>query len=309
MVSVSRFSTAATTVLEYARSANQRFHSRNYRWRYNRNGIDVFEEDWDTLVILDGCRYDTFARYEDLPGELEKRESRGSMTVEFLRGNVAGRELTDTVYVTANGQFYNYEDELDATFHHVENVWRHDAAWDDVHHTVLPETLTRYALRAAERFPHKRLLVHYVQPHYPFIEGPIDIDDAFDPETPDFWNRVLFGDLDYDESTLRRAYTDNLERALPHVVDLLAGVQGRTVVTSDHGNMLGTRSFPVPHREWGHPPKLWVSELTDVPWLVHESGDRPAITSDPPTVNTSLLPDDGEETDVHEHLRHLGYVE
>jgi len=307
---------AVTTALEYARSANQRFHSRNYERAYNRGGIDIFTEDWDILAILDGCRYDTFKRYADLPGELEKRESRGSMTVEFLRGNVAGRDLTDTVYVTANGQFYNYFEELDATFHHVENVWRHDSAWDDDHHTVLPETLTTYAQRAAKRFPDKRLLVHYVQPHYPFIDGPIDIDDAFDPETPDFWNQVMFGDSDYDSATLRQAYRANLKRALPHVRELLDSLDGRTVITSDHGNMLGSRSFPVPHREWGHPPKLWISVLTDVPWLVHESGTRRTVTSERPTRGMSLADDDTVhpeddtlETDVQEHLRHLGYAE
>lgn len=299
----------ATTALQYGRSANQRYHSRNYELEYNVDGIDVFAEDWDTMVILDGCRYDTFARHADLPGTLEARESRGGTTVEFLRGNVAGRELHDTVYVTANGQFYNHEAELDASFHHVENVWRNADAWDEDHHTVLPGTLTAYAKRAAERFPDKRLVVHYVQPHYPFIDAPFDIDDAFDPDTPDFWNQVVFGDLDYDAETLRTAYLRNLELTVPHVADLLDALSGRTVVTADHGNLLGSWTWPVPLREWGHPPRLWVRGLTRVPWHVHEAGERPDMTSEPPLRRASLSPVDDDGTDVVEHLRHLGYAE
>jgi hypothetical protein len=296
----------------YLRNVNQRYHSRNRRRETNPDGVDVFAEDWDTLVILDGCRYDTFAREHTLSGSLGRRESRGGNTVEFLRGNVAGRVLHDTVYVTANGQFHNYRDELDAAFHHVENVWQHDDAWNEDHHTVLPETTTDYALRAAERFPDKRLLVHYIQPHYPFVDAPIDIDDAFDPETPDFWRRVLVGDLSYDPALLREAYVENLRRALPAVRRLLDGRRGKTVVTSDHGNLLGERAFPVPIREWGHPASLWLPALTRVPWLVTVSHPRPDITSDPPATGVSLStsaedrPAVDEEA-LDEHLRNLGY--
>jgi hypothetical protein len=41
--------------------------------------------------------------------------------------------------------------------------------WDDETGTVRAETRTNAALEAAERFPHKRLVVHYMQPHYPFV--------------------------------------------------------------------------------------------------------------------------------------------
>jgi hypothetical protein len=296
----------------YARSVNQRYHSRNLRRETNGGGLDFLAQDWDTLALLDGCRYDTFAEENTLPGELSAKQSRGGTTVEFLRGNVAGRELHDTVYVTANGQYDNHREELDAEFHHVENIWRHDDAWSDEYHTVLPEVTTDYALRAAERFPNKRLLVHYIQPHYPFLEGPIEVEDAFDPETPDFWRQVYVGESAFDASTLREAYVSNLRRALPHVRRLVDELSGRTVVTSDHGNLLGDRTFPVPVREWGHPRLLWDEQLTTVPWLVDTTGQRPDIEPEPPTTGVTL--GEAEEPDspadderLAEHLRDLGY--
>ena len=298
-------------VFPYLRNVNQRFHSRNRRRSFNPGGIDVFDEDWDTLILLDGCRYDFFDRYSDLPGDFTTRESRGSMTVEFLRGNVAGRTLHDTVYVTGNGQFYNHRDELDASFHHVENLWRLDDAWDDHHYTVFPEPTVEYALRAAEHFPDKRLLVHFVQPHYPFIDAPIEMGNTFEQGTPDFWNRVARGELEYDPAELRQAHVRNLQAVLPHVATLLDKLEGKTVVTSDHGNLLGERAFPIPVREWGHPPSLWLPLLTTVPWLVYEHGTRREIVADEPTTDETLANEsaisEGDDHGVEEHLRHLGY--
>lgn len=101
---------------------NRLYHRRGHLRDYNPSGVDVFEEDWDALIVLDACRYDLFARRSTLSGTLETRRSRGSSTVEFLRGNVADRDLRDTVYVTANPQFHRYRDELDARFHEVVHV-------------------------------------------------------------------------------------------------------------------------------------------------------------------------------------------
>jgi len=41
-------------------------------------GCDVIKEDWDTLIILDGCRFDTFEEMNWIDGTLESRKSRGS---------------------------------------------------------------------------------------------------------------------------------------------------------------------------------------------------------------------------------------
>ncbi|WP_458206757.1 hypothetical protein [Haladaptatus sp. NG-SE-30] len=36
----------------------------------NDGAVDIFDEDWDNLVILDVCRYDAFAVRSSLPGML-----------------------------------------------------------------------------------------------------------------------------------------------------------------------------------------------------------------------------------------------
>ncbi|WP_276299021.1 hypothetical protein [Halorussus lipolyticus] len=288
------------------RELNRLYFSRGRRYEFNRSGVDIFEEDWDNLVVLDACRYDMFAERDSLPGRAEKRRSRGSNTVEFLRGNFAGRDLTDTVYVTANPQLYRHRDWLDPTLHAVRNIWQGDD-WDDELGTVTPETTTERALEVADEFPDKRLVVHYIQPHYPFIESDTDFDKGQleDPDAPpSFWQRIMRGRLDVPTDTIWDAYTENLETALPHVETLLDSLPGKTVVTSDHGNMVGERSFPIPIREWGHPAGQYTDELVDVPWLVVESESRKRIVAEPPERESS-----GDDDDVAERLRDLGYAE
>lgn len=285
----------------FGREVNRLYYRRLYRTGFNPRGVDVVAEEWDTLVLLDACRYDDFAAVHDLPGELEYRISRGSHTVEFLTGNFAGRELLDTVYVTASPQlsFKN----IDAQFHAVDNVWD-GSGWDEELGTVRPETMAERALAAAERYPNKRLVVHFIQPHYPFIQ---DVDlfagSLKDSGVLDIWGRQMRGDRETSPEALRAAYRRNLVVALPAVRTLLETVPGRTVVTSDHGNMFGERAFPVPIREWGHPPGIYTEPLVKVPWLVSD-GERKEIEAAP--ANKRGVDASGN---AEERLQALGYIE
>lgn len=287
---------------------NRLYHRRLYQHSYNENGINIFEEDWDTLVILDACRYDMFAERSSLPGDLRRVESRGSSTREFLHGNFAGRDLRDTVYVTGNPQLYEYADEIDVTFHDEVHIWQDDG-WDEELGTVSPETTTEYALDAAANYPNKRLIVHYLQPHYPFTGSDTTFDKGHlmnsDSDAPDFWNQLTDGTMQVPEDTVWGAYLDNLESVLPFVQDLMEELNGKTVVTSDHGNMINERAFPIPIRIWGHPRGIHTRSLVDVPWHVYENGPRrEIIAEDPPRER-----EDVDEAVVRDRLSDLGYVE
>jgi len=134
----SRLSRALRTPILFCRHANRLYHRRFGRRECNGDGVDPFEADWDNLFILDACRYDMFERRAELPGRLERAESRASTTVEFLRANVDGRDLSDTVYVTANPQLSQHRESIDAQFAAVVDVWRADG-WSNEHGTVLPK--------------------------------------------------------------------------------------------------------------------------------------------------------------------------
>ncbi|WP_233263375.1 LTA synthase family protein [Halorhabdus sp. CUG00001] len=269
-----------------------------------RNEIDAIsfvDRDWDSLVVLDACRYDIFDEHNPFEREAKRVHSNASHTGDFLRRNFADSH-PDTVYVTASPQVA----QLGGEFAHVEHVWQDD--WDESERTVLPEKMTDRALELADRFPKKRLVVHYMQPHFPFI-GPTGenlhsqgsfLNGHRNRTYPSVWERLDAGEADIE--LVRDAYAENLEVALPAVERLVDTLDGKSVVTSDHGNLYGKRVSPLPVRLYGHPPGIPDPELTAVPWVELPFESRRDITAS----TTSAAETDSGRT--QERLRTLGYV-
>jgi hypothetical protein len=288
------------------REANRLYFSRRSRTEYNDAGVDVFAEDWDTLVILDACRFDAFAARSTLPGRLESRESRGSMTPEWLRANFAGRDLTDTVYVTANSQFAA-NDEFNATLHAVVSIWGNDSETGErtVGTVPSPEVVTEEALAAAEDYPRKRLVVHYIPPHQPYL-GPTGR-----PIDPELSPVELPGEIRRNPAVtrdvIRAAYVENLDIVLEEVRELIETVPGKTVVSADHGELLGESLPPIGLSQYGHPNGIYHETLVRVPWHVHTNGDRPEIVAEVPDPERGRTRTN-DDRDIEQNLADLGYV-
>jgi hypothetical protein len=56
-----------------------------------RRDPPLTERDWDTLAVLDPCRYDIFAGRHGLDGDLERSYSVASNTAEWLEWVFVGR--------------------------------------------------------------------------------------------------------------------------------------------------------------------------------------------------------------------------
>jgi hypothetical protein len=278
---------------------------RNREKNFNVQGINILDQDWDNLLILDACRYDYFEQSANkLPGRLSKVTSRGSATIQFLRANFSEKDLFDTVYVTANPQLFRiqneiYEEEpINVRFYKQIEVWRDN--WHENHKTVLPDVVTNMALETAANHPEKKLIVHYLQPHAPFI-GRTGVENL-PTKYLNFWHPTRR--YDFSREIIRKAYEENLELVLPHVETLMRNLRGLTVVTSDHGELLGDRDFPIPIRTYGHPPHNYHSSLIEVPWLEYQNGERRDITATPPD-KIDMYND--EFANVESKLKHLGY--
>lgn len=287
-------------------------------------GVDMMAEDWDNLVILDACRYDLFTARNTIDGDLQTRRSPGSNTAEFLQETFAGESFPDTVYVTANPQV---SVRLDDPFHRTIPVWRD--GWDEELNTVPPGTMVEATRAAHEEYPDKRIVSHWVQPHYPFIgergrellgrQAGIELskrmaDDTDADATSD--HHTAWDMLRRDTASLgavKTAYAENLDLALPHVAELLDDLDGRSVVTADHGNLLGERPSPcpVPFKLYGHPPGVHADALVTVPWLVVEGESRREVVAEKPESDVESDRDDGSKSaeQATERLEHLGYVE
>lgn len=271
------------------------------------------EADWDTLLLLDACRYDLFAETAtDLPGTLSRRTAHDSATPRYLAENFDGGQFHDIVYVTANP--YVNTRLPDGTFHRVVPVWKE--GWDDDLQVVPPDAMLRATREAAAEFEHKRILAHFTQPHVPFVGevrlGGREISPAreralgreADAENPTPFEMLARGEVTREE--VWRAYRSNLECVLPAVETLLEELSGRTVVTADHGNALGEWATPFPIRVYGHPPGIRIPALREVPWHVYESGERPSVRAEPP-VAVDDEHADGASDEVQQRLEMLGY--
>lgn len=268
------------------------------------DGECVMDRDWDTLVILDACRYDYFADHNWLPGDLESVVADGKKSWEFMQNNFAGGEYHDTVYITANP----FVDRLDdGTFYHVDYL---ADEWNDEIGTIFPEDVRAAAVEANRKHPNKRLIVHFMQPHRPYLgetaeelRGRVDLKGyRNEGEGVQIWGAAKQKDVTVEE--VRRAYGESLDIVLAEVEELLDELDGKTVVTADHGEMLGERVFPFTTRVWGHSEGFNTRLLRTVPWLTVEGDERREITAETPEESTDL-----ESETVSDRLEALGYAE
>lgn len=257
-------------------------------------GIDVMAQDWDTLIILDACRYDLFEekRPDDWSAPLRVR-SRASATTEFYQKNFTDGPYLDTVLVTANPKAVQ---ERGDAFHDVVKVYETD--WNEDLGTVLPEVMARATVEAHEHHPDKRILSHWIQPHYPFIGG--DTGGYRFNDDP-IWRDLRRGNID-----LKQVYEDyaaTLEMTIPHVQNVLDAVEGRVVLTSDHGNAFGERPWFYPFPIYGHPTGIQLPGIVDVPWSVIDCGPRRDIVAD-----EGRVVDAGDDDEIQDRLEKLGYA-
>lgn len=289
------------------REINRQYYNFLSGQNYNKNGVKIMNEDWDVLIILDACRNDMFLKACEIEGKLSTKVSRGSNTREFLSGNFSDKTLLDTVYTTANPQFYKHRRHINAEFYKTYNIWNSDL-WDENLGTVHPGDVTNVAKQKIEEHPHKRHIVHYLQPHYPFIDTKLeDIGRDILEQNSDYsdiWGLQMRGEINISKEMINKAYYKNLELVLDAVEDLLDNISGKIIITSDHGNIVGERSRPIPIKEWGHPSGIYTSELVEIPWLVIEKGERPEIHAG----ESVQIEEDITDEIVEDRLKDLGYV-
>lgn len=284
-----------------------------------KDGASVMDRDWDVLVLLDGCRFDAFEAHNWLDGELSAVSSLGSHSTEFIERNFADERYHDTVYVSANPHVESLAGE--GVFHDIIDVF--DWGWDEDLRTVPPETMVEATRDAAETYPDKRIVSHFMQPHTPFIgetgeqvaqagltgagAGKDKSEEAAEPDDgPDLslWMRLRYRLASEDPETIRRAYVENLELALSSVDELADAVTGKVAVSADHGNLFGERLRPIPVKMWGHPPGIDHPAVVRVPWLAMPHETRREAVPEPPVEQGDEIEADAME----ERLAALGYT-
>jgi len=220
----------------------------------------IFERgDWDNLIILDACRYD---KLDEIRQDVDYRISLGSTSSEYVERTFTEEKYDDIVYVSANGFLTDrmMEKHLGRTGIFHEKFDTIETDWDDEKGTVLPESVVRDSLTAENLFLDKKKIIHFIQPHYPYLTR--DFGERSDTHLPDETDDALKmaerGEISQQE--IIEAYEENLEIVLEHAEELAEKVSGKTVITADHGELLGENGL------YGHPEKSRAKKLRKVPW-------------------------------------------
>jgi hypothetical protein len=128
--------------------------------------------NWRVLIILDACRYDYFKEfYKDyFRGTLYKVLSSGSCTSEWCKKTFT-KYYEDVIYVSSN-PYINSMQEIAGFpakkfFSEIIDVWKF--GWNKQLGTVHPGALTQISLNLFEKYPEKRFIIHYLQPHSPYL--------------------------------------------------------------------------------------------------------------------------------------------
>jgi len=294
---------------EYSRLAPL-FNAKIHNAIRSRPRIDVIQEDWDVLYILDGCRFDVYRDETDRC--VESRYSPGAESREFMESCFCNGTLHDTVYVTANP--HTPSTIGDGVFHDIVPLY--ETGWDEELETVPPEVVTETLISASEDYPRKRLIAHYMQPHFPFI-GPQgrSLDQvglpkgSFAESSPDsdqtvrnVWRNLQYGIGDVSREIVIEAYRENLQLAIKSVDRALSKVSGKAVITADHGNLIGEWTWPIPARGYGHDKGAHLDGVLKIPWDVRDFESRREIRSDPPQSSRST------DREYQDQLSALGYV-
>jgi hypothetical protein len=294
-----------------------------------RFGTPVYERDWDLLVVLDACRTDALAAVADEYEFLADRDavwSTGSTSAEWVAHSfdrAYAPEVARTAYVTANPHSETvlrrrsfppqyvavpatwpvWDPVESGEFALLDEVWRDGR--DERLGVAPPATVTDRAIAAVRERDPGRTIVHYMQPHAPYVAGVLDGDGPLPGARANPFETLRRGET--DRETVRAHYLDNLRLVLDEVAVLLENVDAdRVAITADHGEAFG---------EWGfyeHPVGCPHPAVKRVPWVETTAVDRETRTPDVEACREGVATDtaadrEGVTEDVESQLRDLGY--
>lgn len=284
-------------------------------WPFGRN---IYESDWDVLVVLDACRVDTLEEVADEYDFIENVGSMwsvGSQSAEWMANtftNTWREEIADTTYISGNGfsgsvlakgsrppannttpidlSSWSVVDES-VLESHIE-VWKMNH--DETYGSVLPRPMTDYTIEAGRNGSSDRIITHYTQPHLPYVGAAYRERRA--PTEIEVRGYELLEEGRSSRDEVYDAYKETLRWVLDDVEELLENIDAeKVVITSDHGEAFGE------WKAYGHPEGFPHPVVRKVPWVETTAKDK--HTREP----NIEIESDSVETDVAEHLRDLGY--
>lgn len=291
---------------------------------------DLMKEDWDNLIILDSCRHDVLNELK-IFGNIDSKILKSSTSEEFIEEYFEEYEFSDTIYITANPYGARVTDTFFkkvSTFNETFTDNKKKAKVDNLGRGWEPELVYDTTINAYDENPNKRFVIHFMQPHSPYFgkkarmlrkdlreEGyrfwawsdDIDRTDKVEKDNILYSLQQAAKEEIITKDKLYDIYKENIFVVMEFVEELSGELDGKTVVTADHGEMLGDSKLFVPqnlsglNNNMGHGDRIYTKELRKVPWVVLDHTKRRKI------IDGAINETDNKIVDIENRLRALGY--
>jgi len=294
-------------------------------------GSNIFDSEWDLLLVLDACRVDALREVApEYPwlSTVDAKTSVGSTSKEWIANTFTidyREEINRTAYVTANGWsqsvLVDSPDFLEYAF--TKDTWIQShkellnrfverdlvttdefSVFEPVVHladqnsyrTPNAPQVTDRAIRVGREIDPERMIVHYLQPHAPYIGRVMDDNELLDRDERPY--QALRNGADKED--VWNSYLDNIRHVLDSIEVLRENINAdKVVITADHGELFG---------EWGvynHIGGILHPSLKRVPWAQTTASDSKERV---PTRDKTKDAADTTEEDFKQRLKDLGYL-
>lgn len=294
-------------------------------------GTNVFEKEWDALILLDTCRVDALRAVSpeyDFLETVERIWSVGGATAEWVsktfdKNTVSESEIANTCYLTANPwPSYILDDDTrpnnninkNKSFYRINNYGDCNVAssdeldcllpvWElhDLHETYsVPRYLTDTAIDIGRNHDASRTIIHYKHPHPPYVKEAFEEErDLLAPERSPYTYIIRTG----DRSTVWDLYLKELRWVLDDVELLLENMDAeKVVISADHGVSFGDYGLYSQSAGSINPVVRYV------PW-VETSGTDTGNHEPEYRFTDEILQTDQPSSQVEDQLSHLGYID
>jgi hypothetical protein len=284
--------------------------------KYNL-GSNIFESDWDLLIVLDTCRPDAIRSVvNEYPfiDSVSEKWSVGGDSWEWIANTFDKKYssmIENTAYITSNPWAITVlENEFESNHHNSEierskvkrlrkwgefnlvspNEFSHyQCLYDhgvDSTHTIAsfrypsPRSITNHGIAADRKSQHGKIILHYMPPHAPYISKRVSSEDRDEYEG----NTKLVEKA--RDNTSWEAYLDNLRWGLDEVSLVLQNMnRDKVIITADHGECFSS-CFP------SHISGQINRSVRKVPWVETTASDERTYEPDIETNQSEHSPED-----------------
>jgi len=228
---------------------------------------------WNTLLVLDACRYDRFKKvYQKcgLKGKLRCVDSQATWTIEWYKKhwNRKGQKI---VVISAHPFLKDRNKRLFSLFYKVVYVKGLPNA--DISNTykswMNPLESLKQIKKTQKKFPNKKLLIHFIPPHLPFI-GPKG-KKYQEYLAKKYSSRSIYTLVENDGrrsgwEKAKKCYTESIKITLQLINKFLYQMRPPVIITADHAELIG-EADGISKSAYNHGVHIKIRKIREVPWL------------------------------------------